>query len=94
MWDTSSQIVGQECPKQYRFLAAIGLSFPLELDGRTLLLQTPHTLVPGCGDTMLVLTWKYFPVDWLSQSWKVLWWLLGETSHQQLYPAVSPVSYK
>lgn len=38
---------------------------PPELDGKTLLLKIPHTLVPELGEIKLVLTWKP-PPCWLA----------------------------
>lgn len=45
--------------------AATVLSCPLELDGKTPLLKTPHTLVMGYRETKLVLDWK-LPFCWLA----------------------------
>ena len=44
---------------------AIALSCPPELDGMSLLLKTPNTLVTGHGNIMLVLI-KKFPQFWIA----------------------------
>ena len=72
---------------------AIVLGYPTKLSVQTILQTTQHTLVTGHGETKLVLTWK-LPTGWFSQDWKEPCRLLGETNHQQCYPAVSSLSVR
>lgn len=51
----------------------IALGYPWELDGKPLLLKTPHTQVIVHGKMKLGLTWKLIPIDQLSSYQKILY---------------------
>jgi hypothetical protein len=61
------------------------LLFALELDGKTLLLKIPHTLVIRPGDIKLVLNWKCPLGGLLSSCQKMLCGLWREKSYPPLY---------
>lgn len=72
----------QETTKSNRPLP---LLFALELDGKTLLLKIPHTLVIRPGDIKLVLNWKCPLGGLLSSCQKMLCGLWREKSYPPLY---------
>lgn len=70
--------------------------YPLELDGKILLLKTPYTWAIRHEEIELMPTWKLYPywsTGWLSYSWEAVSMQPGEKSYQQSHPFINLTSY-